>query len=59
MKRDNLRKIKVQLTDIDFEIGYFHEWGIGQFNMTEGIYELEDGTIATAFPECITFIKEQ
>ncbi len=57
MKRTNLRKIKVQLTQTEFEEGYFHTWGqAGNVNTTYAIYEREDGSVATTYPECMRFL---
>lgn len=48
---------------IEFELGYFHEWGVdseeldvGALNYTIGIVELVDGRIVIVIPENIKFI---
>lgn len=48
---------------IEFELGYFHEWGVdgeemdvGALNYTIGIVELKDGRVVTVMPEKLKFI---
>ena len=48
---------------IEFNLGYFHEWGIdseevegGVLNYTIGIVELKNGKIVTVMPENIKFV---
>lgn len=48
---------------IEFDLGYFHEWGIdseelevGALNYTIGIVELKDGKIVIVMPENLVFI---
>jgi len=57
MDYPNLRKIIVQLTDVDFEEGYFHTWGYDNLIGSCAIYEKEDGTIATTCPQSIKFLN--
>lgn len=49
--------------DFEFELGYFHQWGVegtefeqGGVTDTVAIIELPDGTVITTPPNCIQFI---
>ena len=51
---------------IEFELGYFHKWGVdseeldvGALNYTVGIVELPSGKVVTVMPENIMFIDVQ
>ena len=48
---------------VEFNLGYFHEWGVdseeldvGALNYTIGIIELPNGKVVTVIPENIMFI---
>ena len=48
---------------VEFELGYFHQWGVdseeldvGALNYTIGVVELPSGKVVTVMPENIKFI---